>query len=81
MKCDSEQRGVQSQFIYDALLDQFLQRVLKHDFETVTQSNKKQSESAEIVELPQHEAAVVDKSSSRKSRTTAMMQVQKRHAG
>ncbi len=81
MKGYSEHRGVHSRLVYDALLDQFLQQVLTHDFATVTHANKKQSEGALIVELPKPEAGTIDKSSSRRSRMTVMPSVQKKRTG
>jgi hypothetical protein len=81
MKGYTEQRSVHSQVIYDALLDQFLQRILTHDFAAVNEPNKKQPENASIIELPRHDAKSVDTSSSRKSRAKVMQTVQKRRAG
>jgi hypothetical protein len=81
MKNYTEQRGVQSQVIYDAVLDQFLQRVLTHDFLAVTEASKKQSETASITELPRHKASAADKSSLHKSRAMVTHTVQKQRAG
>lgn len=81
MKGYTEHRSVQSQVIYDAVLDQFLQRVLTHDFLTVTEPRKKPSETASITELPRHKTRAVDKSSLHKSRAMVTQTVQKQRAG
>jgi hypothetical protein len=81
MKGYTEQRGEHSQIVYDALLDQFLQRVLKHDFANVAEAKKSQYENDPVTELPLHKAIAVDKSLSRKSRVTFMLSDQKRRAG
>jgi hypothetical protein len=81
MKGYSEQRGVQTQVIYDAVLDQFLQSVLKHDFLAVTEASKEQSETASITELPRHKARAVDKSSLHRGRAMVTQIVQKQRAG
>jgi hypothetical protein len=81
MKGYSEHRSVQTQVIYDAVLDQFLQRVLTHDFTAMMEASKKQPETASITELPRHKAKAVDKSSLQKSRAMDTQFVQKRRAG
>jgi hypothetical protein len=81
MKGYTEHRSVQSQVIYDAVLDQFLQRVLTHDFLAVTEASKKQSETASITVLPRHKTRAVDKTSLHKSRAMVTQTVQKQRAG
>lgn len=81
MKGYTEHRSVQSQVIYDAVLDQFLQRVLTHDFTAMMEASKKQSETASITELPRHKTRAVDKSSLHKSRAMVTQTVQKQRAG
>jgi hypothetical protein len=81
MKGYSEHRSVQTQVIYDAVLDQFLQRVLKHDFAAMIEAGKKQPETASITELPRHKAKAADKSSLHKSRAMVTQTVQKQRAG
>jgi hypothetical protein len=62
MKGYSEQRGVQSQMIFDAATGRFAQRVRVHDFELIAKSKPDQPPDATIIKMPNPKATPLSRS-------------------
>lgn len=73
MKGYSEQRGVQSQVIFDASTGQFAQREIMHDFASLAKTLPDSPQSAIIIDL-QHNKDRAEATALSRSRRNAVMQ-------
>jgi hypothetical protein len=81
MKNYSEQRGGQSQIIFDAVSGQFVQRQLSHEFEVATKANITRRPDALVIAIPKSVAKSGASSLLRKSRQAVMQTVDMKRVG